>query len=110
MQRSIIRERARLTQLRTIIKNRIHALLDKHAYKSPYTDLFGKHGQEWPSKLELPTGDRILLEVNLEQLSSLNHSIHRLTETIATSTVVLACLVTSTFFASHALLHIVKLR
>jgi hypothetical protein len=30
--------------------------------------------------------------------------------TIATSTVVLACLVTSTFFASHALLHIVKLR
>ena len=87
MQRSIIRERARLTQLRTIIKNRIHTLLDKHAYKSPYTDLFGKHGLEWLSKLELPAGDRILLEVNLEQLSSLNHSIHRLNETIATSAV-----------------------
>jgi len=87
VQRSIIRERARLTQLRTIIKNRIHTLLDKHGYKSPYTDLFGKHGLEWLSKLELPTGDRILLEVNLEQLKSLNHSIHRLNETIATSAV-----------------------
>ena len=87
MQRSIIRERARLTQLRTIIKNRIHSFLDKHGYKSPYTDLFGKHGLEWLSKLELPADDRILLEVNLEQLSSLNHSIHRLNETIATSAI-----------------------
>jgi transposase len=87
MQRSIIRERARLTQLRTIIKNRIHALLDKHAYKSPYTDLFGKHGLEWLSKLELHTGDRILLEVNLEQVASLNHSIDKLTESIASSAI-----------------------
>jgi transposase len=87
VQRSIIRERARLTQLRTIIKNRIHALLDKHGYKPPVTDLFGKHGLEWLSKLELPAGDRILLEVNLEQLNSLNHSIHRLNETIAASAV-----------------------
>jgi len=86
-QRSIIRERARLTQLRTIIKNRIHTLLDKQAYKSPYTDLFGKHGLEWLSKLELPAGDRILLEVNLEQVTSLNHSIDRLTETIASSAI-----------------------
>jgi transposase len=86
-QRSIIRERARLTELRTIIKNRIHTLLDKHAYKSPFTDLFGKHGLEWLSKLELPAGDRILLEVNLEQLNSLNHSITRLTESIAASAI-----------------------
>ena len=86
-QRSIIRERARLTQLRTIIKNRIHTLLDKHAYKVPYTDLFGKHGLEWRRKLELPVADRTLLEVNLEQVTSLNHSIDRLTETIAESAI-----------------------
>jgi len=53
-QRSIIRERARLTQLRTIIKNRIHTLLDKHSIKTPYTDISGKHSLEWLSKLELP--------------------------------------------------------
>jgi transposase len=87
MQRSIIRERARLTQLRTTIKNRIHTLLDKHAYKSPYTDLFGKHGLEWLAKLELPAGDRILLKVNLEQVASLNHSIDKLTESIAASAI-----------------------
>jgi len=87
MQRSIIRERARLAQLRTIIKNRIHTLLDKHAYKSPYTDISGKHSLEWLSKLELPAGDRILLDINLEQLNSLNKSIDRLTETIAISAI-----------------------
>jgi transposase len=86
-QRSIIRERARLTQLRTIIKNRIHALLDKHAYKSLYTDIFGKHGLDWLHKLDLPPTDRTLLEVNLEQVASLNHSIDRLTETIASSAI-----------------------
>jgi len=87
MQRSIIRERARLVQLRTIIKNRIHTLLDKHAYKPPYTDLFGKHGLEWLRRLELPNGDRMLLEVNLEQLTSLNNSIDKLTQSIATSAI-----------------------
>ena len=87
MQRSIIRERARLTQLRTIIKNRIHTILDKHSIKTPYTDISGKHSLEWLSKLELPAGDRILLDVNLEQLNSLNKSIDRLTETIAISAI-----------------------
>jgi len=86
-QRSIIRERARLAQVRTIIKNRIHAILDKHSIKTPYTDISGKHSLEWLSKLELPPGDRILLDINLEQLNTLNRSIERLTETIATSAV-----------------------
>jgi len=84
-QRSIIR--ARLLKLRTIIKNRIHTLLDKHPYKPPFTDLSGKHGLEWLDKLELPPTDRTVLEVNLEQLNSLNHSIHKLTKTIATSAI-----------------------
>jgi transposase len=86
-QRSIIRERARLAQVRTIIKNRIHATLDKHSIKTPYTDISGKHSLEWLSKLELPAGDRMLLDVNLEQLNSLNKSIQKLTETIAISAI-----------------------
>jgi hypothetical protein len=53
----------------------------------PYTDIFGKHGLEWLRKLDLPPTDRTLLEVNLEQVTSLNHSIDRLTETIAISAI-----------------------
>jgi transposase len=83
--RSIVRERARLTQVRTIIKNRIHTILDKHSIKTPYTDITGKHSLEWLRKLELPAGDRILLDINLEQLNTLNKSIDKLTETIAIS-------------------------
>ena len=87
MQRSIIRERTRLVQLRTILKNRIHTLLDKYDFKPPFTDLFGKHGLEWFQNLQLQPGDRTILTVNLEQLSSLNKSIDKLTENIATSAV-----------------------
>jgi transposase len=86
-QRSIIRERARLVQLRAILKNRIHTLLDKYDLKPPFTDLFGKHGLEWLSEVQLQPGDRTILEVNLEQISSLNRSIDRLTESIAASAV-----------------------
>jgi len=87
IQRSIIRERARLVQLRTIIKNRIHTLLDRYQLKAPCTDLFGKHGLAWLNQQQLQPGDRTLLEVNLEQLNSLNHSINRLTEDIASSAI-----------------------
>jgi transposase len=87
IQRSIIRERARLVETRTILKNRIHTLLDKYDQKPPFTDLFGKHGLEWLSSLQLQPGDQTILNVNLEQLNSLTHSIDALTASIAVSAV-----------------------
>jgi transposase len=44
--RALIRHRASLIQMRVDIKNRIHALLDKHELTHTYTDLFGKQGLE----------------------------------------------------------------
>jgi transposase len=87
IQRSIIRERARLVETRTILKNRIHTLLDKYDLHPPFTDLFGKHGLEWLRAVQLQPGDRVILDVNLEQLSSLTRSIDALTANIALSAV-----------------------
>jgi transposase len=87
IQRSIIRERARLVETRTILKNRIHTLLDKYDLHPPFTDLFGKHGLEWLSAVQLQPGDRVILDVNLEQLQSLTRSIDALTANIALSAV-----------------------
>jgi transposase len=42
--RSLIRHRASLMRMRTGIKNRIHAILDKYDLAYEYTDLFGKEG------------------------------------------------------------------
>ena len=87
IQRSIIRERAHLVETRTILKNRIHTLLDKYDLHPPFTDLFGKHGLEWLRTVQLQPGDQVILAVNLEQLISLTHCIDALTAHIALSAV-----------------------
>jgi len=45
--RQLIRHRISLVKIRTEVKNRVHALLDKHGFKCPYTTLFSKKGVEW---------------------------------------------------------------
>jgi len=70
--RALIRHRASLMQIRVDIKNRIHALLDKHELTHNYTDLFGKEGTEWLRSLQLPTPDQEILQSNLQVLETVN--------------------------------------
>ena len=69
--RALIRHRASLMQIRVEIKNRIHALLDKHELSYTYTDLFGKQGMEWLRNLQLPTPDHQILQSNLQVMETL---------------------------------------
>ena len=46
------RFRSSLINLRTQIRNKIHAILHKHAYQCEYTNLFGKSGRMWLESLE----------------------------------------------------------
>ena len=73
--RALIRHRASLIQMRVDIKNRIHALLDKHELTHTYTDLFGKQGLEWLRGLQLPTPDHQILQSNLQVMETLNAEI-----------------------------------
>lgn len=52
--RELVRQHIRLVQMRTQIKNQIHALLTKLNYQCKVTDLFGKQGRLWLSTLPLP--------------------------------------------------------
>ena len=70
--RALIRHRASLMQMRVEVKNRIHALLDKHELSYEYTDLFGKQGLEWLRGLTLPTPDQQILQSNLTVLETLS--------------------------------------
>jgi transposase len=70
--RALIRHRASLTRMRVEVKNRIHALLDKHELSYEYTDLFGKQGLEWLRNLQLPTPDQQILHSNLQVLDTLS--------------------------------------
>jgi len=64
--RALIRHRASLMRIRVDLKNRIHALLDKHELSYTYSDLFGKEGLEWLRSLQLPTPDQQILQSNIQ--------------------------------------------
>jgi len=51
--RELLRYRASLVKMKTVVKNKIHALLIKNGLQHPFTDLFGKAGKAWLSELEI---------------------------------------------------------
>ena len=73
--RALIRHRASLIHMRVEIKNRVHALLDKHELSYTYTDLFGKQGLEWLRSLQLPTTDQEILRSSLQVVDTLTEQI-----------------------------------
>ncbi|HCC49688.1 MAG: hypothetical protein A2445_01445 [Candidatus Jacksonbacteria bacterium RIFOXYC2_FULL_44_29] len=52
--KEIVRFRASLLNLRTQVKNKIHAILHKHGLKHTFSNLFGKAGTVWLKTLNLP--------------------------------------------------------
>ncbi len=51
--RELLRYRAGLVQVQTIVKNRVHAILLKHGYQCPCQDAFGAGGRAWLIALPL---------------------------------------------------------
>lgn len=80
--REAVRQRLFLVRLRTMVKNRIHALLDRHHVPlPPVSDLFGKAGRNYLAKVMLPGHAQALLEQDLRVLELLRDEIRR-TETM----------------------------
>lgn len=80
--RELLRYRAALVTLQTIVKNRIHGILLKHGYDCPYTDAFGKRGRTWlhslplrPVYLQALDGFLAILDVLKVQLQTVSHTI-----------------------------------
>jgi len=51
--RPLVRHRASIVRMRTMVKNKIRALIDRYEFKHEHSDLFGKRGMEWLKALEL---------------------------------------------------------
>src|SRR3954453_14589154 len=60
--RELLRHRAALTQMRSALKNRVHAILAKHGITREHSDLFGKGGREFLAGLELREAPRRRLD------------------------------------------------
>jgi transposase len=78
--RELCRYRASIVRLRASLKQRIHALLLRHAVIAPRrADLFGAAGQEWLARLELP-------EYAGQSLCGYRHMFHWMSEQLAHAT------------------------
>jgi transposase len=73
--RSLVRHRAKLSKTRTEVKNRIHALLDKHRLRAPCGELFSKEGLEWLKGLKLSSVDDAVLKSDLGVLKVFDEQI-----------------------------------
>jgi len=74
--REVVRQRMFLVRVRTMVKNRIHALLDRHHVPAPaVSDLFGKRGRQYLHAVELPKPERQMLSQDTALVESLNAEI-----------------------------------
>ena len=80
--RALIRHRMAVVKIRTMVKNQIHAIVDKHGISCDYSDMFGKGGMEWLRGLQLPSLDKLILDNHLTHLESLNQQTDRVDEEI----------------------------
>ncbi|MFA5385839.1 MAG: IS110 family transposase [Eubacteriales bacterium] len=76
--KNILRQRMFLVKVATMIKNRIHLIIDRHPEVKNQinpSDLFGKQGLEWLKLVVVPKEDRRILDEELDLLSYLNEKI-----------------------------------
>jgi transposase len=80
--RELLRYRAALVKLQTMVKNRAHAILLKHGYQSPYTDTFGTQGRAWLGTLALRPVYQHALQGFLTVLDTLQAQIQEASRTV----------------------------
>jgi len=84
--RTALRERIFFVHIRTKIKNRIHTIFDRYPEETkklkPQTDLFGKEGREYLTKIKLSELDRTIVDRELALLDDLASYVKQAEQTI----------------------------
>jgi len=81
--RALLRYRSCLVRTRSMVKNRVHALLDKYELSHGFTDLFGARGRRWLEGLELPGNDGLILKMALAEIEKLDELVEGVSNVIA---------------------------
>jgi transposase len=83
-QKNLLRQRFWLVSIRTMVKNRIHHILDRnHVVMSQRSDIFGKAGRCEMERLDIPAPDNQLLNAHLEILDHIKEQIESAEKWIA---------------------------
>lgn len=74
--KNLLRQRLWLVSVRTMVKNRIHHILDRnHVVLPPSSDVFGRGGRQAMDQLDIRHPDDLLLKAHLELLDHINNQI-----------------------------------
>jgi transposase len=68
--RVLLHHRIRLAKIRTMLKNKIHAVLIRNGIQSPWSDLFGKNGRRFLESISLPETEQIIVCSSLRLLDA----------------------------------------
>ncbi len=78
--REHLRARTDLVRVRTMVKNRVHAILHRRGILTPSTDLFGRRGGTFLDQLNLDQAGRITMDRFRALIDQLNESIKQSTD------------------------------
>jgi transposase len=73
--REHLRARSDLVRMRTMLKNRVHAVLHRRGILSPFKELFTKAGRQWLAELTLDEAGRSILDRYLAMIDQLHQTI-----------------------------------
>jgi transposase len=76
--RALLRHRVALVRLRTLLRNRIHAIVAEHGHDRPRGGYWTGPGLAWLASLELPAVSREMVEDDLGLIGALQDRIDRL--------------------------------
>jgi transposase len=84
--KNTVRQRLWLARLRTMTRNRIHTVLERHPQleRPAMSNLFGVRGKAWMKRVALPPPDRSLLDEDLQLHELLENHIRQLEQRIET--------------------------
>jgi transposase len=82
--REHLRARTDLVRIRTMVKNRVHAIMHRRGILTPTTDLFGRRGGTFLDQLNLDQAGRITLDRFRTLIDQLDESIKQSTECLRT--------------------------
>jgi transposase len=80
--RDLLRQRVVLTQMRSALKNRVHALLARQGIQRAHADLFGSGGRRFLDDLQLRPDPRARLETLLRLIADFDREIDALAHEI----------------------------
>lgn len=80
--REHLRSRADLVRVRTMLKNRVHAVLHRRGILNPLKDLFSKPGRQWLAELKLDEAGRSIVDRYLTILDELEQVIAQSTASL----------------------------